>query len=72
MADADLDPRLRELVELAERVRGNAYARYSNFHVGAALRTLRGGVYSGSTWKTRATVPRSAPSVRRSRPWWRR
>jgi cytidine deaminase len=47
MADADLDPRLRELVELAERVRGNAYARYSNFHVGAALRTLRGGVYSG-------------------------
>jgi cytidine deaminase len=47
VADAELDPRLRELVELAERVRGNAYARYSNFQVGAALRTPSGGVYSG-------------------------
>jgi cytidine deaminase len=47
MAEAELEPRLRELVEIAERVRDNAYARYSNFQVGAALRTLRGNIYSG-------------------------
>jgi cytidine deaminase len=47
MADAGLAPPLRELLELAERARENAYARYSNFRVGAALRSRSGRVYSG-------------------------
>ena len=36
-----------QLVEAARKVRQNAYAPYSNFKVGAAIRTLGGNVYSG-------------------------
>jgi cytidine deaminase len=35
------------LVEEARRVRENAYAPYSNFKVGAAIRAASGQVYSG-------------------------
>ncbi len=37
----------KELVEQARKARENALARYSNFKVGAALRTKDGQVYSG-------------------------
>ena len=35
------------LLEAARRVRANAYAPYSNFKVGAALRTTSGEVFAG-------------------------
>ena len=39
--------RSANLVELAEQAARNAYAPYSAFHVGAALKTEAGGVYVG-------------------------
>jgi cytidine deaminase len=33
---------------IAEAARGNAYAPYSNFHVGAALRSAAGEIYGGA------------------------
>jgi cytidine deaminase len=47
VAEPELSPSIRELVALAEKVRENAYARYSGFAVGAALRTRAGAVYVG-------------------------
>ena len=38
---------INEDIELAKKVRLNAYAPYSNFQVGAALRTKSGKVYLG-------------------------
>lgn len=35
------------LRSVAERARANAYAPYSSFHVGAALRSVTGNVYGG-------------------------
>lgn len=35
------------LVDAARRVRENAYAPYSNFKVGAAIRTISGAVHTG-------------------------
>ena len=35
------------ILDVAKQVRENAYAPYSNFKVGAALRTLSGNVYAG-------------------------
>ena len=37
----------KELMEAARRAAGNAYAPYSNFHVGAALFTESGGLHTG-------------------------
>jgi len=37
----------KQLLELAEKARENAYIPYSNFHVGAALITKSGKVYTG-------------------------
>ena len=44
MADT---PEMQELVAAARAVRDNAHVPYSNFHVGAALRTASGAVYAG-------------------------
>ncbi len=38
---------LLELFEAARTAQANAYAPYSRFHVGAALRTASGAVFSG-------------------------
>lgn len=37
----------KELVEAAREVRERAYAPYSNFQVGAAVRTKQGKIYTG-------------------------
>lgn len=36
-----------QLLQAAIETRANAYAPYSNFHVGAALRSIAGTIYSG-------------------------
>jgi len=38
---------LAELFAAAKAAQANAYARYSHFHVGAALRTPAGAIFSG-------------------------
>ena len=38
---------MSDLLEMAKAVRENAYAPYSKFKVGAALRTVSGEVFSG-------------------------
>jgi len=38
---------LAELFAAAKAAQANAYARYSHFHVGAALRTPSGAIYAG-------------------------
>ena len=47
MAERELDAASAELVALAEKARESAYARYSGFKVGAALRTRGGAVHVG-------------------------
>lgn len=37
----------RELMQIAEKAKKNAYAPYSDFHVGAALLTKGGKIYTG-------------------------
>lgn len=37
----------KELIEAAKNVREKAYAPYSNFRVGAAIRTKEGKIYTG-------------------------
>ncbi|HEY4106368.1 MAG TPA: cytidine deaminase [Polyangiaceae bacterium] len=44
---SELAPELRELVLAARAVREHAYAPYSSFFVGAALRTRDGEVFTG-------------------------
>ena len=39
---------LRELFEAAQKAQANAYAPYSRFKVGAALRTPGGAIFSGA------------------------
>lgn len=41
------DPALAVLIEAAQQARENAYAPYSKFKVGAALRGKSGAIYSG-------------------------
>lgn len=38
---------LKNAIEIAKEVRKNTYAPYSNYHVGAALVTKSGKIYSG-------------------------
>ncbi|XP_058062559.1 cytidine deaminase-like [Anopheles bellator] len=42
-----LDASVKELIEAAIKVRNNAYCPYSNFPVGAALRTVSGEIITG-------------------------
>lgn len=42
-----MDKDVKELYDLAVKAKKNAYAPYSNFHVGSALRTKEGNIYSG-------------------------
>ncbi len=37
----------KSLIEMANRAREHAYARYSNYRVGAALKTKSGRIYTG-------------------------
>lgn len=41
------DPAVEELVEAARAARARAYARYSGYRVGAAIRAASGNIYSG-------------------------
>jgi cytidine deaminase len=43
----DIPQEFEELLERARLVRLNAYAPYSNFHVGAAVRTIDGNIFTG-------------------------
>ncbi len=43
-----MDPLQEELLARARAARGNAYARYSDYAVGAAVRTSEGGVFTGA------------------------
>jgi cytidine deaminase len=45
---AELPEDIRKMVRLARRRRRNAYAPYSNYRVGCALRDERGKIYSGA------------------------
>lgn len=44
----------RELIEKAEEAAANAYAPYSNFHVGAALLTEKGRIVQGNNQENSA------------------
>jgi cytidine deaminase len=47
MRKTDLPPSLQELVHAAQQARQAAYAPYSHFQVGAAVRTRSGRIYLG-------------------------
>uniref|UniRef100_A0A2M4C247 Cytidine deaminase n=1 Tax=Anopheles marajoara TaxID=58244 RepID=A0A2M4C247_9DIPT len=44
---SSLDASVKELIEAAIKARNNAYCPYSNFAVGAALRTVGGDIVTG-------------------------
>lgn len=50
MADAaaiELPTQWKEMVAISRNVRANAYARYSGYHVGAAVLTASGEIFQG-------------------------
>jgi cytidine deaminase len=42
-----VDPKLADLFDAAKKAQSSAYAPYSHFNVGAALRTPSGAIFSG-------------------------
>ena len=50
----ELRPDDRELIDCAVKATDNSYARYSNFHVGAALRLVDGGIVIGANQENAA------------------
>ncbi|MEN8223297.1 MAG: cytidine deaminase [Acidobacteriota bacterium] len=42
-----MEKEIKELYDAAKKVKEKAYAPYSNFHVGSALRTESGKIFSG-------------------------
>jgi len=42
-----MNENIKKLLDAARKAKENAYAPYSNFHVGAALMTEDGNIYSG-------------------------
>lgn len=46
-SNVELPPRWKELVGAARNVRAKAYAKYSNYHVGAAVLTAAGDIFVG-------------------------
>lgn len=52
-----LAPSIQELVDAAIAVRENAYCPYSNFPVGAAIRTTDGKIYAGCNVENGAYGP---------------
>lgn len=58
-----------DLFKAAIDVRSNAYAPYSNFQVGAAIRSVSGNLYVGSTSKTLRIQKARVQKQVRSRQW---
>ncbi|XP_053672468.1 cytidine deaminase-like [Anopheles nili] len=54
---SSLDESVKELLEAAIKVRDNAYCPYSNFPVGAALRTTSGEIVTGCNVENGAFGP---------------
>lgn len=52
------DRQVQALFEAAKAVQANAYAPYSHFHVGAAIRTTSGAVFTGANMEN-AAYPQS-------------
>lgn len=50
----ELEPKDRELAEAAVKAMNNAYAPYSHFHVGAAVRISNGDIVQGSNQENAA------------------
>ncbi len=48
------DQQVQVLFEAAKAVQANAYAPYSHFHVGAAIRTRSGAVFTGANMENAA------------------
>lgn len=54
---SSLDAKVHELIDAAIKVRNNAYCPYSNFAVGAALRTKTGEIFTGCNVENGAYGP---------------
>ncbi|KAJ6650049.1 Cytidine deaminase [Pseudolycoriella hygida] len=54
---SSLDPMAKELIDAAIKARNNAYAVYSKFQVGSALRTTTGEIFTGCNVENGAFSP---------------